>query len=43
MIERLPASVGGLRQLLQGLFLLALVAWVLDLPGRLGLAIYTEQ
>jgi TRAP transporter 4TM/12TM fusion protein len=43
MLERLPASVGGLRQLLQGLFLLALVAWVLDLPGRLGLAVYTEQ
>jgi TRAP transporter 4TM/12TM fusion protein len=43
MHERLPATVGGLRRLLQALFLLALVAWVLDLAGRLGLAVYTEQ
>ena len=43
MAERLAAAAGLLRRLLQAVFLVALVAWVLDLWGRLGLAVYTEQ
>ena len=33
----------GARRLLQCAMLVALVAWIVDLPGRLGLLVYTEQ
>ena len=39
-LERLGEAARGLLQLAM---LAALVAWIVDLPGRLGLLVYTEQ
>ena len=43
MRERLEAWVDRARHLLQVTMLAGLLAWVLDLPGRLGVLLYTEQ
>ncbi len=43
MPERLEAWVESTRRLLQVAMLVGLGAWVLDLPGRFGLLLYTEQ
>ncbi len=43
MAEQMSATAVTVRQVVQGLFLVALVAWVIDLPGRIGLAVYGEQ
>ena len=43
MRERLEAWVDGARRVLQVSMLAGLLAWVLDLPGRLGVLLYAEQ
>ncbi len=43
MRERLQTTAVTARTALEATLIAALVAWVLDLPGRLGLAVYTEQ
>jgi TRAP transporter 4TM/12TM fusion protein len=41
--ERLEVWVDRARRLLQAAMLAGLLAWLLDLPGRLGVLLYTEQ
>jgi len=43
MEQRLERRGDAVRRLLQLAMLVALIAWIVDLPGRLGLLLFTEQ